>query len=66
MNEYIFSGADASMPLNWDLKHIERTGFEIHSIENVGIHYSKTIEYWHRNWMSTSLYRFANALPERR
>ncbi|MBK5284562.1 MAG: class I SAM-dependent methyltransferase [Bacteroidia bacterium] len=52
MNEYIFSGADASMPLNWDLKHIERTGFEIHSVENVGIHYSKTIEYWYQNWMS--------------
>jgi cyclopropane fatty-acyl-phospholipid synthase-like methyltransferase len=52
MNEYIFSGADASMPLNWDLKHIERSGFEIHSIENIGIHYSKTIEYWYKNWMS--------------
>ena len=52
MNEYIFSGADASMPLNWDLKHIERAGFEIHSVENIGIHYSKTIEYWYKNWMS--------------
>jgi cyclopropane fatty-acyl-phospholipid synthase-like methyltransferase len=52
MNEYIFSGADASMPLNWDLKHIERSGFEIHSVENIGIHYSKTIEYWYQNWMS--------------
>ena len=52
MNEYIFSGADASMPLNWDLKHIERAGFEIHSVENIGIHYSKTIEFWYKNWMS--------------
>ena len=52
MNEYIFSGADASMPLNWDLKNIERAGFEIHSVENIGIHYSKTIEYWYKNWMS--------------
>lgn len=52
MNEYIFSGADASMPLHWDLKHIERTGFEIHSVENVGIHYSKTIEFWYDNWMN--------------
>lgn len=52
MNEYIFSGADASMPLNWDLKHIERAGFEIHSVENIGIHYSRTIEYWYKNWMS--------------
>lgn len=52
MNEYIFSGADASMPINWDLKHIERAGFEVHTIENIGIHYSKTIEYWYKNWMS--------------
>jgi cyclopropane fatty-acyl-phospholipid synthase-like methyltransferase len=52
MNEYIFSGADASMPLNWDLKNIERAGFEIHSVENIGIHYSKTIEFWYKNWMS--------------
>lgn len=52
MNEYIFSGADASMPLNWDLKRIEKVGFEVHSVENIGIHYAKTIHYWYDNWMS--------------
>jgi cyclopropane fatty-acyl-phospholipid synthase-like methyltransferase len=52
MNKYIFSGADASMPLNWDLKRIESVGFEVHSVENVGIHYSRTIDFWYRNWMS--------------
>ena len=52
MNEHIFSGADASMPLNWDLKHIERAGFEIRSVENIGFHYVKTIEAWYQNWMS--------------
>lgn len=51
MNEHIFSGADASMPLNWDLKHIERAGFEIRSVENIGFHYVKTIEAWYENWM---------------
>ncbi len=51
MNEYIFSGADASMPLNWDLKRMEKVGFEIHSVENIGIHYSKTIHFWYDNWM---------------
>jgi cyclopropane fatty-acyl-phospholipid synthase-like methyltransferase len=51
MNEYIFSGADASMPLNWDLKRIEKVGFEVHSVENIGIHYAKTIHYWYDNWM---------------
>lgn len=51
MNEYIFSGADASMPLHWDLKRIEKVGFEVHSVENIGIHYGKTIHYWYDNWM---------------
>ena len=51
MNEYIFSGADASMPLNWDLRRIEKVGFEVHSVENIGIHYGKTIHYWYNNWM---------------
>ncbi len=51
MNEYIFSGADASMPLNWDLRRLEKVGFEVHSVENIGIHYGKTIHYWYDNWM---------------
>lgn len=51
MNEYIFSGADASMPLNWDLQRVEKVGFEVHSVENIGIHYGKTIHYWYDNWM---------------
>lgn len=52
MNEYIFSGADASMPINWDLRHMEKVGFEVQSVENIGIHYSKTINYWYNNWLS--------------
>jgi sphingolipid C9-methyltransferase len=52
MSEHIFSGADASMPLNWDLKRIEKVGFEVHSVENIGIHYGKTIHYWYKNWQS--------------
>ncbi len=51
MNEYIFSGADASMPLHWDLKRMEKVGFEVHSVENIGIHYGKTIHYWYDNWV---------------
>ena len=45
-------GADASMPVSWDLRKIEKAGFEIHTVENVGIHYSKTIAAWYDNWMS--------------
>lgn len=50
MNEYIFSGADASMPLYWDLTKIEKVGFEVHSVENIGLHYSWTIDAWYHNW----------------
>ena len=52
MNEYIFSGADASMPLHWDLRRIEKVGFEVHSVENIGNHYHITIKRWHENWLS--------------
>lgn len=52
MSEYIFPGADASMPLSFVVARLERAGFEIHSVENIGIHYSKTIALWYENWMS--------------
>ncbi len=51
MNKYIFPGADASMPLSFVVKHMEEAGFEVHSVENVGIHYSITIDRWYDNWM---------------
>jgi sphingolipid C9-methyltransferase len=51
MGQYIFPGADASMPLSFVVKRLERAGFEIHSVENVGIHYSYTIQRWYNNWM---------------
>jgi cyclopropane fatty-acyl-phospholipid synthase-like methyltransferase len=50
MNEYIFPGADASLPLSDMVKAMERAGFDIHSAENVSIHYSLTIKRWHDNW----------------
>ncbi|MEO5928827.1 MAG: cyclopropane-fatty-acyl-phospholipid synthase family protein [Candidatus Kapaibacterium sp.] len=51
MSKYIFPGADASMPLSFVVKNLEKAGFEIHSVENVGIHYSRTIDLWYDNWM---------------
>lgn len=51
MSKYIFSGADASMPLSFVVKNLEKAGFEIHSVENIGIHYSITIDRWYDNWM---------------
>lgn len=51
MSQYIFPGADASMPLSFVVKRLEKAGFEIHSVENIGIHYSRTIQLWYHNWM---------------
>jgi cyclopropane fatty-acyl-phospholipid synthase-like methyltransferase len=52
MSKYIFPGADASMPLSFVVENLEKAGFEIHSVENVGIHYSLTISRWYDNWMA--------------
>jgi cyclopropane fatty-acyl-phospholipid synthase-like methyltransferase len=52
MSQYIFPGADASMPLSFVVKRLEKAGFEIHSVENIGIHYSRTIQHWYNNWQS--------------
>ncbi len=50
MNKYIFPGADASPPLSSMLKAMEKAGFDVHSVENISIHYSLTIRRWHENW----------------
>jgi cyclopropane fatty-acyl-phospholipid synthase-like methyltransferase len=50
MSKYIFPGADASLPLSDVVRGLEKAGFEIHSAENVSVHYSVTIKRWHDNW----------------
>jgi cyclopropane fatty-acyl-phospholipid synthase-like methyltransferase len=52
MSKYIFPGADASMPLSFVVRHLESAGFEVHSVETIGIHYSLTISRWYDNWMA--------------
>ena len=52
MNQYIFSGADASLTLSDMCKYLEKAGFEIQSAENVSVHYAVTIEKWHKNWLA--------------
>jgi cyclopropane fatty-acyl-phospholipid synthase-like methyltransferase len=54
MNKYIFPGADASPPLSVMLKAMERAGFDIHSVENISIHYALTIERWLQNWRANA------------
>jgi sphingolipid C9-methyltransferase len=52
MNKYVFPGADASLCPSRMLKAMEKAGFEFHSVENITIHYSWTIQRWLDNWMS--------------
>lgn len=51
MAKYIFPGADASCPLGFVVGHAERAGFEVHRVENCGVHYSLTIKKWYENWL---------------
>ena len=52
MNKYIFPGADASTPLGFVTDKLEGAGFEVKSIDNVGVHYSATLWRWYRNWIA--------------
>jgi cyclopropane fatty-acyl-phospholipid synthase-like methyltransferase len=52
MNKYIFPGADASTPLGFVVDRLEGAGFEIKSIDTIGVHYSATIWRWYRNWIA--------------
>ena len=52
MNRHVFPGADASLCAHGMLKVMEKSNFEVHSVENVIIHYSLTLKRWHENWVS--------------
>lgn len=52
MAQYIFPAADASCPLGWVTTQLERAGFEVHRVENCGVHYSLTIKKWYDNWVA--------------
>lgn len=56
MSEYIFSGADASLPLKFLVGSLQKANFEVGHIENIGIHYSHTIHHWYYNWMRNEEY----------
>eukprot|EP00730_Choanoeca_flexa_P010856 TRINITY_DN21311_c0_g1_i1.p1 TRINITY_DN21311_c0_g1~~TRINITY_DN21311_c0_g1_i1.p1 ORF type:complete len:468 (+),score=73.78 TRINITY_DN21311_c0_g1_i1:60-1463(+) len=51
MGKYIFPGADASCPLAFPVSQLERAGFEVHRVENTGVHYALTIKAWYYNWI---------------
>jgi cyclopropane fatty-acyl-phospholipid synthase-like methyltransferase len=50
MNENIFPGADASVPLGKMIHVMEKAGLEVQSVENVSVHYVLTLKKWHDNW----------------
>ena len=52
MAKYIFPGADASIPVGQMIGACEKANFEIHSVENISIHYCYTIKKWHDNWLA--------------
>lgn len=50
MGEHVFPGADASCPLGWVSTQLERAGFEIQRVNNLGSHYSRTLAQWLDEW----------------
>ncbi|KAI1814848.1 S-adenosyl-L-methionine-dependent methyltransferase [Poronia punctata] len=52
MNKYIFPGADASTPVGFVIDKLEGAGFEVKTVDTVGVHYSATLWRWYRNWMA--------------
>ena len=53
MGEHIFPGADASCPLGWITTQLERAGFEVQRVNNLGTHYRKTLIFWLEEWRAT-------------
>jgi len=51
MNKYVFPGADASCSLGWVINAVEAVGFEVKSIDVLGVHYSATLHRWYENWL---------------
>ncbi|KIX95063.1 uncharacterized protein Z520_09373 [Fonsecaea multimorphosa CBS 102226] len=54
MNKYIFPGADASTPLGFVIDKLEGAGFEVKSVDTIGVHYSATLWRWYRNWLGNA------------
>merc|ERR1712228_527278 len=48
-----FPGADASCPMGWVATQLERAGFEVQRVHNLGTHYSKTLSHWLEEWHSS-------------
>ncbi|OJJ42319.1 hypothetical protein ASPZODRAFT_77117 [Penicilliopsis zonata CBS 506.65] len=54
LNDHIFRGADASTPLGYYISCLESAGFEVKSVDTIGVHYSATLWRWYRNWLGNA------------
>lgn len=61
MDKYIFPGADASLPLTFPIFMLETGGFEVNSVQTIGVHYSLTINRWYDNWVKNKAKIVANS-----
>jgi len=52
MGTYVFPAADASCPLGFCTTQCERAGYEVHRVENCGVHYALTLNHWFNNWVN--------------
>jgi cyclopropane fatty-acyl-phospholipid synthase-like methyltransferase len=50
MMEHVFPGADASLDIGWVSTQLERAGFEVQRVNNLGTHYSRTLDQWLEVW----------------
>eukprot|EP00605_Chrysophyceae_sp_TOSAG23-4_P001801 GSChrysophyteH1.ASY1.ANO1.1991.1 assembled CDS len=50
MMEHVFPGADASLEIGWVSAQLEKAGFEVQRVNNLGTHYSKTLDQWLETW----------------
>lgn len=64
MGEHVFPGADASTPIGWVSTQVERAGFEVQRVHNMGSHYSRTLYHWLVNWRSNKEYVEKKYSPE--
>jgi len=52
MGEHVFPGADASCNMGWVTQQLERAGFEVQRVSNLGSHYSRTLAQWLEEWQA--------------
>lgn len=53
MMENVFPGADASLNIGWVASQLEKGGFEVQRVHNLGSHYSRTLDQWLEVWRAS-------------